>query len=84
MGLLDRILNRRGGTDRRATTSALALVEPQPAVDVVLLRGDHDLEVVGESHYGEQAARPESVDDLRNRVIAYQTKLTTPVSASSA
>jgi rubrerythrin len=28
--------------------------------------------------YGEQAARPESVDDLRNRVIAYKTKLTTP------
>ena len=26
--------------------------------------------------YGEQAARPESVDDLRNRLVAYQTKLT--------
>jgi rubrerythrin len=28
--------------------------------------------------YGEQAARPESVDDLRKRLIAYQAKLTTP------
>jgi hypothetical protein len=28
--------------------------------------------------YGEQAARPESVDDLRNRLVAYQTKLTAP------
>jgi hypothetical protein len=29
--------------------------------------------------YGEQAARPESVDDLRKRLIAYQAKLTTSV-----
>lgn len=28
--------------------------------------------------YGEQAARQESVDDLRNRLIAYRTKLTAP------
>jgi hypothetical protein len=28
--------------------------------------------------YGEQAARPESVDDLRNRLTAYQAKLTAP------
>ncbi|MDT0351104.1 hypothetical protein [Pseudonocardia charpentierae] len=28
--------------------------------------------------YGEQAARPESVDDLRNRSTAYQAKLTAP------
>jgi hypothetical protein len=29
--------------------------------------------------YGEQAARPESVDDLRKRLIAYQAKLTASV-----
>jgi hypothetical protein len=28
--------------------------------------------------YGEQAARPESVDDLRNRLVAYQAKLAAP------
>ena len=28
--------------------------------------------------YGEQAARPEPVDDLRNRLVAYQTKLVAP------
>ena len=28
--------------------------------------------------YGGQAARPESVDDLRNRLVAYQTKLAAP------
>jgi hypothetical protein len=28
--------------------------------------------------YGEHAARPESVDDLRNRLTAYQAKLTAP------
>ena len=51
MGLLDRILNRRGGSDRRAATAAPVLGESQPAVAVVLLPGSHDLEVVGESHY---------------------------------
>ena len=39
------------GADRRAAASTPALVEPPPAIDVVLLRGSHDLEVVGESHY---------------------------------
>jgi hypothetical protein len=28
--------------------------------------------------YGERAARPEFVDDLRDRLVAYQTKLTVP------
>ena len=51
MGLLDRILNRRAGADRRAAASAPALVVPPPATKVVLLRGSHDLEVVGESQY---------------------------------
>ena len=51
MGLLDRILNRRGTADRRGVAPAPALVKPPPAAEVVLLRGSHDLEVVGESHY---------------------------------
>jgi hypothetical protein len=51
MGLLDRILNRRGGSDLRAATPAPVLVESQPTVAVALLRGRHDLDVVGESHY---------------------------------
>lgn len=51
MGLLDRILNRRSGADRRAVASAPALVVPPPAPNVVLLGGRHDLEVVGESQY---------------------------------
>ena len=51
MGLLDRILKRRGGADRPATASTSASAEPPPAINVVLLRGSHDLEVVGESHY---------------------------------
>lgn len=51
MGLLDRILHRRGAADRRGVAPAVALVEPPPAAEVVLLRGSHDLEVVGESHY---------------------------------
>jgi hypothetical protein len=37
--LLDRILNRRGGADRRAMASTSAPAEPLPAIDVVLLRG---------------------------------------------
>ena len=32
--------------------------------------------------YGEHAARPESVDDLRTRLTAYQAKLTTPTKPS--
>jgi hypothetical protein len=32
--------------------------------------------------YGEQAARPESVDDLRNRLVAYQTKLAAPAKSA--
>ena len=32
--------------------------------------------------YGEQATRPESVDDLRKRLAAYQAKLTTPTKPS--
>ena len=32
--------------------------------------------------YGEQAARPESVDDLHKRLTAYQAKLTTPTKPS--
>jgi hypothetical protein len=39
VGLLDRILNRRGGADRRAMASTSAPAEPLPAIDVVLLRG---------------------------------------------
>ena len=31
--------------------------------------------------YGDQAARLESVDDLRNRLVAYQSKLTAPAKA---
>ncbi len=50
-GLLDRVLGRRGGNAHGAATSAPAPVDPQPAVEVVLLRGGHDLEVVGESFY---------------------------------
>jgi hypothetical protein len=51
MGLLDRILNRRSGADRRSAAPGPVLVESPPVSDVVLLRGSHDLEVVGESHY---------------------------------
>jgi len=51
MGLLDRILNRHAGAERRAAASAPALVVPAPAINVVLLHGGHDLEVVGESQY---------------------------------
>jgi hypothetical protein len=51
MGLLGRILNRRGGSDHRAATPAPVLVEFRPTVAVVLLGGRHDLEVVGESQY---------------------------------
>ena len=51
MGLLDRILNRRAGADRRAAASAPAQVAPPPTTNVVLLDGRHDLEVVGESQY---------------------------------
>jgi hypothetical protein len=51
MGLLDRILNRRAGADRRAAASVPALVVPPPVTNVALLHGSHDLEVVGESQY---------------------------------
>jgi hypothetical protein len=49
MGLLDRILDRRGDADRRAAGAGAGV--PQPAIEVVLLDRSHDLEVVRESHY---------------------------------
>jgi hypothetical protein len=73
MGLLDRILNRPGSTDRQAATPTLPLAEPQPAADVVLVRGGHDLEVVGESHYQDalwQAAGVRTTERVRVEVQA--------------
>ena len=51
MGLLDRIFNRHGATDRRAPTSAPTSLMVEPPAGHVLLAGRHDLEVVGESNY---------------------------------
>jgi HIRAN domain len=73
MGLLDRILNRRGGSDCHAATAAPVLGESQPAVAVVLLPGSHDLEVVGESHYQDalwRVTRGRTVERVRVEVQA--------------
>jgi hypothetical protein len=72
-GSLDRILNRRGGSDRRAATAAPILGESQPAVTVLVLPGSHDLEVVGESHYQDalwRVARGRTVERVRVEVQA--------------
>jgi hypothetical protein len=81
VGLLDRIFKRHGATIRPAPTPAPPLVEVVPAAGSVLLRGRHDLEVVGESHYQDALWRVAGGRTTERVRVETQAMLVIPVGA---